>query len=465
MGGSPWLWAQANAGGDPAATAYLALRRWCGGLTLSPALPAPDWIGLAAPAAAALLLVFLAMACQGPAAALRQFFDVPGHANLVREAVARVWRSGRLVTALLAFTVASWTASQCIAFVRDDPERGRADLVMLERGRGPIQLPAEHAAHAAGSPLRDVAGLGDNLPLLVAALVVLLSRASRGPAPAPAGLKGHGGSFAAPPAEPGMGAGAATMALGLYLLYRLFCRLAGSPDLPTGNCLVVEVAIIPGLMLISDGFLLAWVLAELRDGEPGDDQVDRVDPSRALRLMPAACLACLAALPARYAATSLLLATQHIPPTLMATGLGRGLRWSLGPGVATIQAASLIFLGMAGAAAWGGGTFGEATWAFRRLLRAEGGRLAAATILAAVGCAGASAAAYAALLALPPAGWVLPAADAYAHYATLPIGLWSLAACIQIAERTLPRARLAAAEGDADAPALDGEAEAAPVAG
>lgn len=463
MGGSPWLWAQANTVGDPAATAYLALRRWCGGLTLSPALPDPDWFALAAPAAAVLGLVLITTACQGPSVALRQLFDLPGHVKLFREAVARVWRSGRLVTALLAFTVASWTASQCIAFTRDDPERGRADLVMLERGRGPIELSAEHAAHAAGSPLRDVAGLGDNSPLLVAALVVLISRASRGPAPA--GLRGPRGPYTPPQDEPGMGAGVATIALGLYLLYRLFCRLAGSADLPAGNCLVVEFAIVPVLMLISDGFLLAWVLAELRDGEPGDDQVDRIDPSRALRLMPAACLACLAALPARYAATSVLLAMQHVPPTLMATGLGRGLRWSLGPGVAMTQAASLIFLGVAGAVAWGGGTFGEAAQGFRRLLRADGGRLAAATILAACGCAGASAAAYAALLALPPAGWVLPAADAYAHYATLPIGLWTLAACIQLAERSLPRARLAEAEKDEDAPALDGEAEAASFVG
>ena len=38
--------------------------------------------------------------------------------------------------------------------------------------------------------------------------------------------------------------------------------------------------------------------------------------------------------------------------------------------------------------------------------------------------------------------WVLGAADSYAHFATLPIGLWALAAFIELAERSLPVASL-----------------------
>ena len=55
-----------------------------------------------------------------------------------------------------------------------------------------------------------------------------------------------------------------------------------------------------------------------------------------------------------------------------------------------------------------------------------------------------SALAYSVVLLLPPAGWVLPAADSYAHYATLPVGLWTLAALVELAQRSLPVARLAA---------------------
>ncbi len=48
--------------------------------------------------------------------------------------------------------------------------------------------------------------------------------------------------------------------------------------------------------------------------------------------------------------------------------------------------------------------------------------------------------AYPLLFLLPPAGWVLPAADSYAHYATLPVGLWTVAALIELAGRSLPLA-------------------------
>ena len=41
---------------------------------------------------------------------------------------------------------------------------------------------------------------------------------------------------------------------------------------------------------------------------------------------------------------------------------------------------------------------------------------------------------------LPSQNWVLGAADAYAHYVTLPVGLWTLAAAIILAERSLPTA-------------------------
>jgi hypothetical protein len=51
------------------------------------------------------------------------------------------------------------------------------------------------------------------------------------------------------------------------------------------------------------------------------------------------------------------------------------------------------------------------------------------------------------VLLLPAQAWVLPAADSYAHYATLPVGLWTLAALIELAERSLPSASLRRAVG------------------
>jgi hypothetical protein len=62
-----------------------------------------------------------------------------------------------------------------------------------------------------------------------------------------------------------------------------------------------------------------------------------------------------------------------------------------------------------------------------------------------------AAAAYLVVLSLPPQTWVLSAADGYAHYASLPVGLLTLAAVVELAERALPAATLAAEDAPATA--------------
>ena len=52
------------------------------------------------------------------------------------------------------------------------------------------------------------------------------------------------------------------------------------------------------------------------------------------------------------------------------------------------------------------------------------------------------------MLLLPPAGWVLAAADSYAHYVTLPVGLWTVAALVELAEQSLPVASVASNESE-----------------
>ena len=69
---------------------------------------------------------------------------------------------------------------------------------------------------------------------------------------------------------------------------------------------------------------------------------------------------------------------------------------------------------------------------FKRLLQSQGGHLTAAIAMAGVAACALAGLAYSVVLLLPPAGWVLTAADSYAHYATLPIRLWTLAALIEL---------------------------------
>jgi hypothetical protein len=225
---------------------------------------------------------------------------------------------------------------------------------------------------------------------------------------------------------------------GLYAVYRIVSRAAGSPDLPVGNCLVLETLIVPTLMLACDGFLLAWALVELREAGFDVRGENRVDVGKALRLLPAAALGCLLALPARYAATAVFLASQHVPARALAGATGRYIRWQLGWGLVDFQGVSLVFLGAVGVVAWGRGSIRETFHGFRRLLSREAGRLAAVLAMSGVGAAVAAGAAYMLVLLLPPAGWVLAAADAYAHYATMPVGLWTLSALVILAGRSLP---------------------------
>jgi hypothetical protein len=435
----PLVYAQAQPAAPNLNSMYfLALRRWCASLTLSSPQAFPNLHVLWAFAAGLCVLLVLTILVQGPFAALKQFFDLVGHASLVRKAARRVWRASRMVSIAIGFTVVSWTASQAWVFTQ---ESRRADLVMLTKSRGPGELAIEQGMFAALTPLRDVAGLADNLPLLIVAAIIVF-RASfelagwSDPHPAQgADLSGAGART-----------GWSTLIWGcaaLYALYRIVARMAGSTDLPLGGCLVAEVVIIPVLMVVSDGILLAWLLTELRNAGVDDTGGERLDTRQAVALMPAAALACAVALPARYAATFVLLGQAYLRTSASATPVGDFVRWQLGWGLTDLQAAALVGTGLAGAVAWSRGTIRGAISGYGRLLAAEGGHLLATVAMAGVGSGLVAAAAYAVVLLLPAQSWVLGAADSYAHFATLPVGLWALAAFIELAERSLPIASLA----------------------
>jgi hypothetical protein len=465
----PLVWAQAAVAGsngvttatgagtgtgatNPAALAYLAFRRWCSGLTLSSPQSVPSLDGFYALLAGLAALLIVAVVMQGPLLALKQLVDLPGHVRLVQRATRRVWRAGRVVAAAITFTVLAWTGSQTLGFLAESSDRGKADLTLLTRSRSGIELALEQGIFAGLTPLRDVAGLADNLPLLVCA-IYLVFRASSGMMPAASpvlGIPGAGATAGGSPARsakrPRGVSGWSTVVWGcgsLYFLYKLVARAAGSAELPMGGCLVAEALVIPLMTVICDGFLLAWILTEIRNA--GFDRLsdERIHPGQALELMPAASLACALALPARYVAILVFLASQHLPTSAGAGSLGRYIRWQLGWGLVDLQAAALVTVGLVGVVAWGRGSIRESLSGFRRLLTTQGGRLVAALALASAGASLLAGLAYSVLLLLPPAGWVLPAADSYAHYVTLPIGLWTVAALVEVAEQSLPVASAA----------------------
>jgi hypothetical protein len=393
---------------------------------------------------AALVLVLL---LQGPVRALRQVFDLAGHVRLVSSAFDRLRRAGRMVALTVGATVIAWTLSQTLRF--NDPQ-GRDDLLLLIKARSLGELALEQGTLAALTPCRDLFGLGDNFLLLALATAVLfralIERAERSrvmPILSKAGTGKGTGRVAS-----GSRSGWAHLTWGasaLYLLYRMASRVAGSGDLPLGGCLIVEAVVIPMLMALSDGVLLAWVLVELRGVSLSDTDNDAMEPLAVVGLLPGAVLTCFLAMPGRYLATAVLLLLGSIQPS-GAVGLatvGSLLRWLLGRGLAELQGAAILTLGLTGALAWSRGTPTGALRVYLRMLAAEGGHLWALLALAGMAAGVGSALAYLLVLSLPASPWLLAAADGYAHYATLPVGLLTVAALVELGERALPTGRVA----------------------
>ena len=347
-----------------------------------------------------------------------------------------------------------------MGFLTDKPDRGKAELVLLTKSRARLELALEHGLFAGLTPLRDVAGLADNMPLLIFA-VYLVFRASAGmlpPVVSPLARPGRV-EVSGRPAYRSRVSGWSTLIWGcgaLYVLYKLVARAAGSAELPLGGCLVAEAAVIPLMMLLCDGFLLAWILVEVRNAgfdSPGDEGLH---PGQALELMPAAALACALTLPARYVATLVFLGSQHLPTSSAAGSMGRYVRWQLGWGLVDFQAAALVTIGLVGVVAWSRGSIGETLAGLIRLLRSQAGHLIAALAMAGAAACLLAGFTYAVVLLLPPASWVLPAADSYAHYVTLPVGLWTIAALVELAERSLPVAVPAVTRRPRRSPSMPG---------
>jgi len=423
----------AGAGTGGGSTLMLALRRWYASLTLS----TPDsvsglaWLWPVVLGLAGVLV--LAIVRQGPGRAIGQVLDIPGHLRLYSAAMARLRRSGRLIAVMVGATVVGWTVSQTLTY--NNPQ-GKDDLLLLLKGRQIVPLALEHGVLAGATPLRDVIGLGNLIPLLIASAVLVFQFSTD-----------RWGSVArviSPRASRDAAWGTVCWgATALYAVYRTVGLLYGSFDLPLGNCLGAEIAV-PWLMLIADGTLVAWVAVELRGSTMGEtSENDSLDLAGVVGLMPAAALVCFLVMPGRYLATALALALPYLPPLSTGQWLNSYVRWQLGWGTVDLQGAGIVAIGLAGVLGWSRGTLGSILQGYWRLLRAEGGHLVGLLIGGGILAGGLTTLAYLLVLSMPTQSWVLASADAYAHYATLPVGLLMFAALVELGERTLPQASLA----------------------
>ena len=417
---------------DPEALPYLALRRWLEGQTLSSPFSGPSYRPLWAWLVGLTALLVTAVIFQGPRRALGQFLDVRGHFRLLATAIARVRRSARLVVVLLGVTVLSWSYFQLVHY----GDEGRVDdlAIFTQNKRLPEQA-GEQGVLAALSPLRDLCSLGDELLLLAASTVLVFKLTSD-----------RWGSTDDPYLELENPLPRSTMlcwgTTWLYGMYRFAVLVAGPDGLPLGGCFFLEAGVVPVAMALSDGILLSWVLTELRRTGYSDEEA-ALDLRAVVRLWPAATLACVAVLPGRYAATGLWLILPYAPGQIAKRFVAPMLS---GWGLIWLQAGALVLLGMAGAAAWSGGSVRGLFRSFFRMMRAEGGRVAAVAVLSGLTSGLAVAATYLVVFTLPERAWLLMTADSYGHFASLAAGLVGLSALVDLGARSLPRASVAGAK-------------------
>ncbi len=426
----------------------LSLRRWFASLTLSPPsirageIPEGVWAFLGGLGA----LLLLVLVVQGPRRAFKQLVDLKGHIELWDAAVGRVRRSGRLLMAVVGVSVVAWTVSQGVRYAGP---AGRDDLALLLKDRRVIDVAWAQGALAALTPLRDIVGLGLMIPMLLGAAFVLFQYSTF--------------RWSAIRPDPTIRAQAtrwATLGWGAtatYAIYRFVSLLAGGgSDRPLGGCLSVEALIVPALMALADGVLVAWVLVELRHGggrrvgvdaplrsdgirdSGGGTDDDRLDVTGIVLAIPSAVVGCILAFPARYVATGVALGSGYLPLAVLASPrIAAFLRWELSWGLMVWQAAGLLFVGWLGAAAWSQGVRWGTARGFGRMLGADGGRVLVVLLIGGMAAGVLSALAYVVVLALPGSTWALGAADSYAHYGSLPVGLVMLAALVELGGRSV----------------------------
>lgn len=423
VGGIPWV---QSAPARPGSPALLALRRFFIGLTLSPPETSVRPYALWSIAAGLGVLFLVAIAAQGARRAFFDLFDLPGHVRLAFQAIDRLRNASRLSGICLLAAVLSWTGYQFFTYKRDS---GSEDLALLASTRGVgWSLAGDHASFAALTPLRDLFGLTDMIPLALF-LWFALSKIVLDRFAATAFLERPDGKFPAAILF-------CWVSLFLAALFRLIGLFLETSGLPPGGVGPIEMFVIPIVTWLADSIVLCWIIVELRNASLTRGEAFSFDPEGWVSLATGGMLASLALMPARYLGIAAATAIAYVPWVIR----GANLVWSL----VAVQAFGLLAAGLLGGLAWTRGSGKLGLRGYGRLLRASGGRLVAVLSLSCLACGVIAWIAYGVMFSLPAQPWLLTAADAYAHYGTLVVGLATAAAIIELGESSLPHAKRAA---------------------
>ena len=279
--------------------------------------------------------------------------------------------------------------------------------------------------NAAVVPLRDWVGLGDLLPLVLGASILLFARTAE----VAQHLRVTTRTIEQVRFKRRMG----TIWVGLILLvaYRVIVFIVDPAAAPMADCMFVNAIAMPTLMLVADGILLSWVLTEFGrallvhlDWEPDDTVAFN-------RGIPSSILCCALMNPGRYVLMGCAIwEAQFTTPATWPASRWVPILWAC-----TIsQVLGLAWFGFPGVVAvMRRGSWRERLRAYATLIRRVGGQVLGLAILAIVLNVLALLPFYWIFGAMQRETWSLLGAASYGHYATLLLGIVFLAGVTQLA--------------------------------
>jgi hypothetical protein len=359
---------------------------------------------------------------------LRGLVDIRGHFEQLGAGLEILRRNKRPLWVILAAAVMGWTGWS-LGVWQDAASRDELEAMLAVHENSSSSFAAAHGLAAAIVPLRDFVGLGDLMPLVLGACVLLFARTAE----LAQHLRFKTRAVEATMLKRRIG----TIWVGLIILaaYRALVFVVSAGNAPLADCAYINTIAIPVLTLAADGVLLSWVLTEFGRGILNHFDWEPDDSVAFVRSVPAAMLACGLANPGRY----VLLACAIAEAQFNASSTWPASRWApILWGCTIAQVVGLAWFAFPAVAAVSRrGRLLDTFLSYVTLLRRAGGQVVGLTALAIV----------LNLLALLPFYWIfgtmqretwsLLGAASYGHYATLLVGIVLLAGTTQLAHQEL----------------------------
>jgi hypothetical protein len=359
---------------------------------------------------------------------LRGLIDIRGHFEQLGAGLEILRRNKRPLWVILAAAVMGWTGWS-LGVWQDTASRDELEAMLAVHENSASSFAAAHALAAAIVPLRDLVGLGELIPLMLGACVLLFARTAE--------LAQHLRFKTRAVEAAALKRRIGTIWVGLIILaaYRALVFLVSAGNAPLADCAYVNTVAVPVLTLAADGLLLSWVLTEFGRGLMNHFDWEPDDSIAFVRSMPAAMLACALANPGRYVILACAIAEAQFnasstwpasrwAPILWGCTIAQvfGLAWFALPAVVAVSRRGRLL---------------DVFRSYLALLRRAGGQVVGLTALAIL----------LNLIVLFPFYWIfgtmqretwsLLGAASYGHYATLLVGIILLAGTTQLAYQEL----------------------------